>query len=138
MSSRPKSLFSSDNCGRRSFSALSAVLFFALAGVAGFAGLVMPSSPAFAQTATTRTVSGKVEDKSGTPIKGAIVYLKDSHTLAVKSAVTIDDGTYRFGQLAQNTDYEIWAANGSQKSGTKNISSFDNRKEFDITLKIDK
>lgn len=98
----------------------------------------MPSSPAFAQTATTRTVSGKVEDKSGTPIKGAIVYLKDSHTLAVKSAVTIDDGTYRFGQLAQNTDYEIWAANGSQKSGTKNISSFDNRKEFDITLKIDK
>ena len=98
----------------------------------------MSAPSAWAQGQTTRTVQGKVIGKDGAALKGAIVYLKDSHTLAVKSAVTIDDGTYHFGQLAQNTDYEIWAAMDGQKSATKSISSFDNRKEFDITLKIDK
>jgi len=131
-------LFSLDNKRRRSLGALRAVLLMVLAGALGLAVLAVPASPAFAQGAATRTVAGKVVDKDGAALKGAIVYLKDSHTLSVKSAVTIDDGSYRFGQLAQNTDYEIWAANGGQKSGTKNISSFDNRKEFDITLKIDK
>ena len=114
-------------------------VFAALPVFAGFAALAPPPARAFAQGATaTRTVQGKVVDKSGAALKGAIVYLKDSHTLAVKSAVSTDDGGYRFGQLAQNTDYELWAEDAGKKSGSKNISSFDNRKEFDFTLKIDK
>ena len=133
MNSRGSRSFSS----WRTLSVLHAVLLVALIGAVGVTVLVAPS-PAIAQGAATRTVAGKVVDKDGAALKGAVVYLKDSHTLSVKSAVTVDDGTYRFGQLAQNTDYEIWAANGGQKSATKNISSFDNRKEFDITLKIDK
>lgn len=123
---------------RGAMGALKAVLLMALTGAGGLAVLAVPSSLAVAQTAATRSVVGKVVDKNGAAVKGAIVYLKDSHTLSVKSAVTIDDGSYHFGQLALNTDYEIWAAVGSQKSGTKSISSFDDRKEFDITLKIDK
>ena len=117
---------------------LSAVLAGCLALSAGVVAFTVSSPRAFAQGQASRTVQGKVVDKSGSAIKGAIVYLKDSHTLAVKSAVTVDDGSYRFGQLAQNTDYEVWAQSDGQKSGSKNISSFDNRKEFDITLKIDK
>jgi hypothetical protein len=119
---------------------LRAVLLAAFAMLpAVLAGFAPVSARAFAQSATaTRTVQGKVVDKSGASLKGAIVYLKDSHTLAVKSAVSTDDGGYRFGQLAQNTDYELWAEDAGRKSGTKNISSFDNRKEFDFTLKIDK
>jgi hypothetical protein len=107
----------------------------------GFTGFVTLSAPtgALAQDANaTRTVQGKVVDKAGAGLKGATVYLKDGHTLAVKSYIATDDGSYRFGQLAQNTDYQVWAESGGKKSGTKNISSFDNRKEFDLTLKIDK
>jgi hypothetical protein len=84
-----------------------------------------------------RIVQGKVMDKSDAVVKGAVVYLKDTHSLAVKSNITDDEGAYRFGQLAQNVDYEIWAESNGKKSGTKTISSFDNKNQFFINLKID-
>jgi Carboxypeptidase regulatory-like domain len=94
--------------------------------------------PAWAEQQTQRVVQGKVVDKAGAGMKGATVYLKDSHTLSVRSYIAADDGAYRFGQLVQNTDYEVWAESDGRKSGVKNISSFDSRNEFNITLKIDK
>ena len=56
-----------------------------------------------------RTIEGKVHDKNDAPLKGAVVYLKDSRTLAVKSFISDDDGVFHFGQLSQNTDYELYA-----------------------------
>jgi Carboxypeptidase regulatory-like domain len=85
-----------------------------------------------------RVVSGKVTDGANAPIKGAVVYLKDSRSLSVKSFFSDAEGAYRFGQLSQNSDYEVWAENNGKKSAVKTISSFDNKNQFYINLKIDK
>jgi hypothetical protein len=101
--------------------------------------VVSRAVPAFAQQRgpIQRVVEGKVVDKQDAVVNGAVVYLKDDHTLAVKSYITDDKGAYRFGQLAQNTDYELWAESNGKKSPVKNISSFDSKNQFYINLKID-
>ncbi len=85
-----------------------------------------------------RVVQGKVVDGANAPIKGAVVYLKDNRSLAVKSYFSDEQGAYRFGQLSQTTDYEIWAENNGKKSSVKTISSFDSKNQFYINLKIEK
>jgi hypothetical protein len=115
----------------------SALVFFSL-----FGGAIAPvalSSPAIAQQRgpVQRVVQGKVTDHHNAPIKGAVVYLKDGRTLSVKSFIANDQGEYRFGQLAQNTDYSIWAEHEGKKSSVKSISSFDNKNQFYIDLKVD-
>ena len=111
----------------------------ALVSCLGFTATVVafPSATLTAQQPAARVVQGKVEDKSGAGLKGATVFLKDGHTLAVRSYVASDDGTYRFGQLSTSADYQLWAEVNGKKSSVKNISSFETRKEFNITLKID-
>ncbi len=42
------------------------------------------------------------------------------------------------GSSRRTTDYEVWAENNGKKSAVKNISSFDNKSQFYINLKIDK
>lgn len=103
-----------------------------------FAVPVLLPAVSHAQEQAFRTVEGKVVNKENAPLKGAVVYLKDGHTLAVKSYIAGDDGGYRFGQLSSNGDYTLWAEEAGKKSSTRSISSFDTRNKFDITLKIEK
>ena len=99
--------------------------------------IFLETSVSLAQAAQ-RIVSGRISDKGNQPVKNAVVYLKDDRTLAVKSFISDDGGNYRFGQLSQNTDYEVWAEADGKKSGTKTISSFDSKNNLTVNLKIDK
>jgi hypothetical protein len=105
--------------------------------MAALAPLSLSAPRLLAQSQTRRVVQGKVVDKSDAGLKGATIFLKDGHSLAIRSYIAADDGTFRFGQVAPNTDYQLWAEFAGKKSAVKNISSFDSRAEFNITLKID-
>lgn len=83
-----------------------------------------------------RIVQGKVTNKQDAPINGAVVYLKDNRTMSLKSYITDAAGNYRFGQLSENTDYDLWAESKGSKSSTKSISSFDTKNSFHLDLKI--
>ncbi len=115
---------------------LALFLLSSLPWIMPAAGLV--ATPASAQRGPVqRIVQGKVTDKGDAPLRGAVVYLKDDHTLSVKSFISDDTGGYRFGQLAQSTDYEVWAEADGKKSSIKSISSFDSKNDIVINLKID-
>jgi len=86
---------------------------------------------------TSKILNGTVTDKADQPIPGAVVYLKNMKTLAVKSFFAEKDGSYRFPQLALNTDYEIYAEKDGKKSDTKTISQFDDRYSPTVNLRID-
>src|SRR2546430_995185 len=80
-----------------------------LRSIAGSAALVSSSFLALAAVPATlatqaaaqqrgtaqRVVQGKVTDAASAALKGAIVYLKDGHTLSVKSFIADDGGEYR-------------------------------------------
>ncbi|PYY01748.1 MAG: carboxypeptidase regulatory-like domain-containing protein [Acidobacteria bacterium] len=84
-----------------------------------------------------RNVTGQVMTKAETPLPDAVVYLKNTKTLTIKSFITEKDGGYRFHGLSPNIDYEIYADYQGQKSGTKTISSFDNRNNITLNIRID-
>jgi hypothetical protein len=56
----------------------------------------------------------------------------------VRTFITEADGHYRFGQLASDVDYQLWAEYKGRKSKTRAISSFDSKKQFNFDLKIEK
>lgn len=110
----------------------------ALVASAFFLTVAMPSARPLAAQVVQRIVTGKVTNKDSQPVHSAVVYLKDDHTLSVKSFISDETGGYRFGQLSQATDYELWAEADGKKSGVKTISSFETKNALTINLKIDK
>ncbi len=85
-----------------------------------------------------RTVRGTVVDKEEAPVETAVVYLKNIHSQDVTTHLSDSDGTFRFSGLDRNVDYEIHAEREGWTSPARSISNFDNRKEFVLTLKLDR
>jgi hypothetical protein len=86
----------------------------------------------------TRSVQGVVSDSKDSPLEGAVVQLKDTKTLQIRSFITKQNGTYHFHSLNPDIDYELKAEHQGANSGSKTLSSFDSRKSAVINLKIDK
>jgi hypothetical protein len=89
--------------------------------------------------AQLRTVRGVVADKSSeNPVPSAVVFLRNTRTNAVRSYIADEEGNYRFSGLDPNVDYEIHAEKDGAKSATRTVSSFDNKKDIVVNLKIEK
>lgn len=83
-----------------------------------------------------RTVHGMVVDKGDNAAPSSIVYLVNAKTQAVKTYIADETGNYRFSGLDPNTDYEIHAERDNTASPNRTISSFDSRRDIDLTLKL--
>ena len=113
---------------------LQATLMAGMFSAAAAAPLLVHT--ACAQAPSFRSVTGTVTDKGGGNLKGAVVHLKDTRSLAQRTFITADDGAFRFAQLSATTDYDIWADLNGKKTSTKSISSFDTKKTIDVSLKM--
>jgi|SRR5579863_1373580 len=83
-----------------------------------------------------KSVSGVVTDASGNPVPGAIVQLKNTKTLQVRSFIAKEMGEYYFQGLATDVDYELKADFNGKSSGTRQLSSFDSHAEVKINLQL--
>lgn len=85
----------------------------------------------------TRSVSGTVRGTSDQPVDGAVVQLKDTRTLRVRSYFTKTDGNYFFHGLSKNVDYELKAEFKGASSDKKTLSVYDSRQNPVINLQLE-
>lgn len=103
---------------------------------------VLAAAGAYAQgrgsETPTRTLQGTVTDGADAPVDGAVVQLKNTKTLQIRSFITRDKGSYYFHGLSPDVDYEVKAEYKGASSPTRTLSSFDSRKQAVINLKLSK
>ena len=84
-----------------------------------------------------KSVQGTVTDTTDKTVDGAVVQLKDTKTLQIRSFITKADGLFHFHGLNPNVDYELKAEYQAASSSTKTLSSFDTKKPAVVNLKLD-
>ena len=102
--------------------------------------LVLVAMGLFAQgkdDSAPKSVQGTVTDATDKTVDGAVVQLKDTKTLQIRSFVTKGDGLYHFHGLNPNVDYELKADHQGASSHTKTLSSFNTKKPAVVNLKLD-
>jgi hypothetical protein len=96
----------------------------------------VPSKEDQKKAAVERPVKGVVTDADGKPVVGAIVQLKNTRTLQVRSFITKDKGEYYFAGLSKDIDYELKAQFSGKTSKPRTLSSFDTKQEPVLNLEI--
>jgi hypothetical protein len=86
--------------------------------------------------ATTRTIEGRVLNSQGASVPGAVVLLKDSKTLQVRSYIAQTNGTYHFFGLSTEVNYTLRAEDHGMTSKQKTVSVFDSHREVKLDLKL--
>ena len=101
------------------------------------ASAAVAASPYYRDEPQIKVLTGKVVNHEDAALPGAVVYLANTRTRAVKTYIAGAQGEYRFPGLAPNTDYEVYAQFQGHKSDTKSVSQFDTRAQVTLNLKID-
>jgi hypothetical protein len=107
--------------------------------LAAFALLLSLANLAPAQSKkapTERSVSGIVTDESGAPVPGAVVQLKNTKTMQVRSFIAKEKGDYYFHGLSTDVDYELKAQANGKTSASRTLSSFDSHAEATLNLQL--
>ena len=117
---------------------LSRLVLFSL-----FASIAYPQAqqaPVVGQpgTLTTRSIEGTVLTGAGGAVPGAIVLLKDTKTLQVRSFIAQNDGKYHFFGLSTDINYEVRAESNGLTSAQRTVSVFDSHKVVKLNLKLKK
>ena len=92
----------------------------------------------YSQASPLRTVHGTVVDTQGKPVPGAIVYLHDEGTNAVRTYVTDHHGRFRFSGISHNTDYRIYAEHDGLMSAVRRIPAHSTSKLIKLDLILDR
>lgn len=90
------------------------------------------------EDSSVRSVQGTVTDPAGNPVPGAVVHLKNTKTLQIRSFISKQDGGYAFHGLSTNVDFELKAEHDGTASDVKTLSVFDSRNKAVINLKLNK
>lgn len=88
------------------------------------------------QSWQNRTLIGHVFNAQDQALPKAVVYLKNTKSLAIRTYISDPDGGYHFPSLSPNVDYEVYAEYQGAHSDTKTLSAFDSRKQAEITLHV--
>jgi len=88
------------------------------------------------QGGNTRNLEGFVSDPSGQHVAKAVVQLKNTKNLQIRSYITQDDGSYHFMGLSADVEYAVKAEHDGAASSWKNLSIFDSKKTPVINLKL--
>ena len=89
------------------------------------------------ENANIRSVQGVVSNAEGEAVNGAVVQLKNTKTLQIRSFITRDNGTYYFHGLGTDVDYELRADFDGASSKTRTLSTFDSRRQPVVNLKLE-
>jgi len=84
-----------------------------------------------------RDVIGQVTLPDDGPAVGAVVKLKNLHSLEVHSFITQTDGKYIFQNLSSHIDYELRADFKDLTSGGHKLLTYDTRLDPVINLKLE-
>ena len=91
-----------------------------------------------AGTPITRSIVGTVLDAHGAAVPNAVVLLKDTKTLQVRSYLAQNDGKYHFYGLSSDVNYELRAQADGITSPVKTVSVFDSHRIVTLNLKLKK
>lgn len=86
----------------------------------------------------TRTVEGQVTDAGNQPVANAVVQLKNTKTLQIRSFITQADGNYHFAGLQTDVEYQLKADHDGASTSWKTLSVFNSKKTPVINLKLKK
>ncbi len=99
--------------------------------------LLAPAAAQSKKDRQQRSVQGIVTDAQENPLAKAVVQLKNTKTLQVKSFYTDEKGAYRFHGLDPDLDYQVKAEFGDARSPSRTVSTFDSRREVIVNFKLD-
>jgi hypothetical protein len=86
----------------------------------------------------TRMVQGKVTNAANEPLSQAVVQLKNTKTLQIRSFITQEDGSYHFAGLGTDVEYQLKADRDGESTSWKTLSVFSSKKTAVINLKLKK